>query len=647
MAKTTPTALLEGRDGSSTAGASTNLYGSRGSGRRQRHKFDPNKWTSSIPPRKTNVLCLGVSYPSVEAQLKREKISKRLQLFHPKPCVEQAVELVRRNILTEMDGRDLARCFSLESTNQTNAYCVSLESGAVYLPSRHLSANFNRKGFTKECKQSFGKSIKFRQIILDYFWIPKGSWAMTHWQPEFFQCTLPSFVKDNLLDMTSIRSFLDTSSRADNIVSTDTSTATSLQEGGASGVVYLPFTLYCVSRIVAAYKELSECYSISFMNKSELSEHALWYATSQINPDTMQSWLGKAINQEDVYCTFLCSEVMQTSYKDVTKEEILNVLKRIQKFEDVRMIRLQALRSGEKGGFVGLLNFEKKKQTQTTTRETVEHATSREKKPLCSSNKARMKRTFYNKFMKLIKEGSKDFNNALSWNDQRTHFSINVHEAFERSVLQQKFDGITVKEFERRLILCGFTKSKEGFSHKRLCRYKPELSLKINQESTHPLNGMNKERSKSIRRIIHVPKATITSENIKETDGSRNSTPSFLEEKSISTLDGTSINCDHPVVSISNGNSDCSELSLRSDKQNHTSTTSINSERSTCAVNSSFEFTKYSAKDNVSPDDFKIGKACNKRSFMCTETGMSGLMFCKQQQSFLAIELTYIHPFLV
>jgi hypothetical protein len=238
-----------------------------------------------------------------------------------------------------------------------------------------------------------------------------------------------------------------------------------------------------------------------------------------------------------------------------------------------------------------------------------------------------MKQSFYNKFMKLVKEGSKDFNNALSWNDQGTHFSINVHEAFEHSVLQQKFDGITFKEFEKRLISCGFTKSKEGFSHKIFCPYKPELSLKINQESTHPLNGMNEEPSKSVRRISLVPKAN-TSENIKETDGSRNSTPSFPEEKSISTLDGTSINCDHPVVSISNRNSDCSELSLRSDKQNHTSTTSINSERSTCAVNSSFVFTKHSAKDNISPDDFKIGKACNKRSFMCTEIGMLGLMFC-------------------
>ena len=56
-------------------------------------------------------------------------------------CVEQAVELVRRNALTEMDGRDLARCLALEASNQNHAYTVSMERGAIYGP-RHLRSTY-------------------------------------------------------------------------------------------------------------------------------------------------------------------------------------------------------------------------------------------------------------------------------------------------------------------------------------------------------------------------------------------------------------------------------------------------------------------------------------------------------------------------
>jgi hypothetical protein len=590
MAKSTQSDSSEKRDSSSANGASTNLYGSRGSGIRQRQQYDPNKWTNSISSRKTNVLCLGVSYPSVEAQLKKEKISTRLQLFHPKPCVEQAIELVRRNILTEMDGRDLARCLSLESSNQTNAYCASLENGAAYSPSRHLCANFNRKAFTKECKAAFGNSITFRQIILDYFWIPKGSWAMSHWKPEFFQHTLPSFVKENLLDTTCVRSFLTT--RFDSAESRDNTanvnTATYLHEGGASGVVYLPFTLHCVSRIIAAYKELSECYTISFMNKSELPEHALWYATTQINPDSMQSWLGKAINQEDVYCTFSFAEVTQAAYKDVTKEGIHNVLKGIQNFNDVRMIRLQALRFGEKGGFVGLLNCEKPKLKQPI-RHTYKKSQKRKETLVCipvEATETSQTVFFFAKLMELVNEGSKDDAAIVSWNKEGTHFLIKDEKAFANKILQQHFDGIKYKEFERRLRACGFTKTPNSFYHKLFCRNKPDLSMKISKQLSRLLCRKNKDRCKTMRQNSNGCKAKRKTENTTVSIESDDRNPPCLEEKGAKTNDGLKSNlielCSNPLVdsnymehsfpieSSSNGmntNSESSELSVGSDKQ--------------------------------------------------------------------------------
>ncbi len=701
MAKSTQSDSSGRRDSSSAIGASTNLYGSRGSGRRQRQQYNPNKWTRSIPPRKTNVLCLGVSYPSVEAQLKKEKISKRLQLFHPKPCVEQAVELVRRNILTEMDGRDLARCFSLESSNQTNAYCASLENGAAYSPSRHLCANFNRKAFTKECKSAFGNSITFRQIILDYFWIPKGSWAMTHWKPEFFQHTLPSFVKENLLETTCVRSFLTT--KFDSAESRDNTatviTATSLHEGGAYGVVYLPFTLHCVSRIIAAYKELSECYTISFMNKSELSEHALWYATSQINPDTMQSWLGKAINQEDVYCTFSLAEVTQAAYKDVTKEGILNVLKGIQNFNDVRMIRLQALRFGEKGGFVGLLNCEKQKLKQPL-RHTVKNC-QKGKETLVSipvdAAKTSQKNNFFVKLIGLVNEGSKDDDAIVSWNNEGTQFLIKDKKAFATKILQQHFDGIKYKAFERHLTTFGFTKTVKGFYHKLFCRKNPDLS-KISKELSHLFCRKNKQN-------IDGSKAKGITENTTVAIESDNSNPLFQEEKGAKTHVGLESNfiefCNNPlsdgicmkyclpIESSSNGlisNSESSELSAGSAKQCHfvgeNTVTSIDL-RSPGELNSSCKMhfveserqsvysgineaengigIRYSNETGSAPSrskrylqvssnpnnvvisdpnysyDSERGKDCNKRSFRCMELGKSCIIVYKAKIKFFTV----------
>ena len=66
-------------------------------------------------------MCLGVSYPFVTHQLIAEEIDANV-LHYSDPGVDQTVELVRRNILTEMDGRDLVRCLALEAANDTLAY---------------------------------------------------------------------------------------------------------------------------------------------------------------------------------------------------------------------------------------------------------------------------------------------------------------------------------------------------------------------------------------------------------------------------------------------------------------------------------------------------------------------------------------------
>ena len=99
-------------------------YSPKASGKRVRRKHDPNAWAASTPSIRTNVLCLGVSYPSVKQQLLAERIDPRV-LHYSDEGVDQTVELVQRNILTEMDGRDLVRCLAMEEGDDTRAYwCV-------------------------------------------------------------------------------------------------------------------------------------------------------------------------------------------------------------------------------------------------------------------------------------------------------------------------------------------------------------------------------------------------------------------------------------------------------------------------------------------------------------------------------------------
>ena len=73
------------------------------------------------PSMRTNVLCLGVSYPCIKSQLRAQGVDPRVMVYSNKG-VDQIVELVQRSILTEMDGRDMVRCLTMEEGNNTMAY---------------------------------------------------------------------------------------------------------------------------------------------------------------------------------------------------------------------------------------------------------------------------------------------------------------------------------------------------------------------------------------------------------------------------------------------------------------------------------------------------------------------------------------------
>ena len=189
---------------------------------------------------------------------------------------------------------------------------------------------------------------------------------MSHWNRSFFDTILPSFVTEGMIDFScGTSSDSEASSRKINARLQTHSTS-----GSGGGVVYLPFCLHCVKEVTAAIDLLSKYYTISFLHKSELSEHALWSATNSIDPNVMQRQFGKDIAQEEIYCTFKPQEAYSAAEDaHISKKDVIQVLRGIEDFEDIRMMKLTALKKFDpeyrgskasgivgvtKGGYVGL-----------------------------------------------------------------------------------------------------------------------------------------------------------------------------------------------------------------------------------------------------------------------------------------------------
>ena len=368
------------------------------SGKRFRRQRDPNSWSTSILTIRANVLCLGMSYPSVEKALQKKP---NVQIQHIEPSVEQAVELVRRNVLEVIDGRDYARIAALEASNEILAYTVSKEQAGPYELKRHLHADFCSRTFLDQMKRLWGvglgrQTIKFKQVcdftlfqmvihangffykltmflflqvILDYFWIPPGTWASNHWKQPFFRDRLPEMVNEGMLDYGDLEK--DT-----RLVHVSKSHSGGEYVTSDAGVIYLPFCENCLVEVVSCIKQLSDVFVITFMTKHELDEHTLWKATNTIDAESMQDWLGKKLDQEEEYCKVTRQKLAHGSASTTGRDPgpVLDVFDRIENVEETRMIKLTALRCRhpdfkddscspwptgllgvKKGGFAGLL----------------------------------------------------------------------------------------------------------------------------------------------------------------------------------------------------------------------------------------------------------------------------------------------------
>jgi len=318
------------------------------------------------------ILLLGISYPDVYGQMEEHQYDDDI-LNNSELSVDQAVECVRRKILTEMDGRDLARCVATEQAGveigsgssgsiSHQVYTVSKEVGGVYRKDRHVYASFNNsRGMRKAMLKAFNE-VQFQQVILDYYWMPTG-WLVTRWNKTLFQETLPDLVRYRMLAFPVARSRRSKSSLDSNknsnsnnknknidyqniIETTENNNAGS--EGLEEGVVFLPFCAHVCKELVGGIHILKNYYAITFVKKKELPGHALWKGTMSIDADVMQHRLGKQLDQEEIYCRFKPSDIYQ-SMEDahVNKDDVMRMFLSIDDFDDIRMIRLRPLRQHE------------------------------------------------------------------------------------------------------------------------------------------------------------------------------------------------------------------------------------------------------------------------------------------------------------
>ena len=233
------------------------------------------------------ILCLGMTYPDLDyvenVMRKRGKslpeyvgVSICSDLTDP-TCVFVSFvsKCVGKKVINEADGRDLARCGTMELLHSVQACTVSTvhQQGPPYSPNRHLNHDFNNRGFVESLRKQFGPEVKFKQVNLDYYWSPAGALARSHWRPPFFERTLP-----NLAEL------LEDPTVSNNDCASDIET----------GVIFLPATLDVMKNLIKYSGALKKHYVFSFVHQTVASTvSALWSGTERIPSATMRQAFGK------------------------------------------------------------------------------------------------------------------------------------------------------------------------------------------------------------------------------------------------------------------------------------------------------------------------------------------------------------------
>ncbi len=297
--------------------------------------------SASESPQQRFILCLGFAIPLLpkdKLQEKRGKLLEKAQNCGDQQQVQQLQNAMAKNDpyvdaldcvqyavggLPEIAARDFVRGHVTERECNAVVFGVSKDSGAtLHHHYKHVQANFNRSpSFLKQLQQALDAAqsassassnatkIRFSEAILDYFWIPDGTWQIHHWKSQFFSETLVGLVEKDLL----------------------------------SGNVYLPFTLHCFTQVLIARHHLLQWCDVKFLRKENLSQVSLWKGTQVIDASVCQQVLGKHLQQEETECSFDSETVKGWFFDGITKEEVFDYARQLEDFGSIRFIVLETL----------------------------------------------------------------------------------------------------------------------------------------------------------------------------------------------------------------------------------------------------------------------------------------------------------------
>jgi hypothetical protein len=256
-----------------------------------------------------SILCFLMSYPSVvnaiAAIAERRPAQPPVSLTNTVQSVALAVECVEKDIMSRQQARDFARLVATERCCGVRACTVGLSDQKVDTE-RHLTGNMKKGVSLASDIAKKWPSIRFRQIILDYFRIPKG-WLRERIGGREFVTLLECF--PDLLER--------------------------------DGRVYLPFSIDLYECIVAWEMVLKKCYTISYLDAdAAAAECALVQGTDTIDTNTM-GFLGMPSDGDLAAYTSIDSRaILQQDFSFSHVRAMSSHFKKIGNGESIRMIRL-------------------------------------------------------------------------------------------------------------------------------------------------------------------------------------------------------------------------------------------------------------------------------------------------------------------
>ena len=242
--------------------------------------------------RERNMLCLGMIYADTGT------------------TTDDIVSLVRDGIITPAMGRDTARCLAIETLHDVRVYSLARESHPKARGDRHIKTDLSSRKSIEDIRQVFSHGV-FEQIVLDYFWMPKG-YVHERMGRSFFGTQLRRFAQELLCE---------------------------------GGEVYLPFHIDILRSLSMFEASWIPYYQVTFVSQNHfysMRKNMLWDATRTISPETMHWTFQKDADQLDTYCRVQQREIRSASLPEGSKlsEMIANDL------DGIANYRFIALRTG-------------------------------------------------------------------------------------------------------------------------------------------------------------------------------------------------------------------------------------------------------------------------------------------------------------